>query len=149
MTKHTERKIMADIRQVTEKFAVSPQIDEDDFPEIAGKGFTLVVNNRPDGETFGQLSSVDAEKAALANSMSYKSIPFSGMPTMTEVDGLIEILDSTDAPIFAYCRSGTRSCTLWALASVKSGRETADSALEKARNAGYDLSHIASALNTF
>ena len=41
---------MADIRKVTEYFAVAPQIDESDVEEIAAKGYKTIIANRPDGE---------------------------------------------------------------------------------------------------
>jgi uncharacterized protein (TIGR01244 family) len=58
---------MADIRQVSDDFAVAPQIALEDMGEIAAAGFRLVINNRPDGESPGQPSSAqmaDAAKAA-------------------------------------------------------------------------------------
>ena len=43
-------------------------------------------------------------------------------------------------PVLAYCRSGTRSITLWALSQRNSvDREVLVAA---ARNAGYDLSQV-------
>ena len=134
---------MADIRQVSDKFAVAPQICEQDFATIAEKGFKLVINNRPDGEEFGQLTSADAESAAQAQGLQYKSIAISGTPTDDAVSAMMSTLQSTDGPIFAYCRSGTRSTVLWCIASVRLGNETPESALEKAAAAGYDLQGIA------
>ena len=137
---------MADIRQVTNDYAVAPQLDEDDFGPVAGAGFKFVINNRPDGETFGQMSGAKAQSGADANGMGYAAVPVSGMPTPEAIDETIRLMQTCQGPILAYCRSGTRSCTLWALASVKSGAETPDSAIEKARTAGYDLSHMRSML---
>mgnify|MGYP002738303486 CR=1 FL=1 len=42
-------------------------------------------------------------------------------------------------PMLAYCRSGTRSTTLWALAQAQSGAMSVDQILAAARAAGYDL----------
>jgi uncharacterized protein (TIGR01244 family) len=50
-------------------------------------------------------------------------------------------LDAADGPVLAYCRSGTRSCNLWALAEAKAGANSAE-LVEKAAGAGYDLSGI-------
>ena len=133
---------MADIRRVTETYAVAPQIDEDDFASIAAEGYNFVINNRPDGETFGQMPGATAQSGAAAAGMKYAAVPVSGAPTMTAVDETIAIMAANQGPILAYCRSGTRSCTVWALAAVKSGAETPESALTKAREAGYDLSHM-------
>ena len=43
-------------------------------------------------------------------------------------------------PVFCYCRSGTRSTTLWALSQA--GRLGADEIIALAANAGYDMSHL-------
>ena len=137
---------MADIKSVTDLFAVAPQIDEDDFAQIADAGFRLVINNRPDGETFGQMSSARAEQAAIAYGLDYVAIPVIGGPTPDAVTTLSDILENRDDPILAYCRSGTRSCTLWTMAAVKAGLETPETAINKAREAGYDLSPLANAL---
>ena len=47
-------------------------------------------------------------------------------------------------PVLAYCRSGTRSATLWALS--QSGKRSAEEILGMAADAGYDLGGIAGAL---
>ncbi|MGB2179026.1 MAG: beta-lactamase hydrolase domain-containing protein, partial [Hyphomonas sp.] len=38
---------MADIRRVTDAFAVAPQISEKDVEEIAAAGFKTIIANRP------------------------------------------------------------------------------------------------------
>ena len=138
---------MAEIKPVSDSFAVAPQIDADDFSQIALSGYKFVINNRPDGETFGQLPCEEAAKAAAAHDLEYKPIPVRGMPDPETIEALVDVLKTQDKPVLAYCRSGTRSCTLWALASVKAKQETVESALSKARQAGYDLSHISHVLH--
>ena len=133
---------MADIKQVTDNFSVAPQIEKDDLPQIAAAGFKTIVNNRPDGETFDQMTCATCSAAAQAAGLTYHEIKFAGMPQAEQIDEMVEVLKTAQSPIFAYCRSGTRSCTLWTIASVKSGQETPETALQKARNAGYDLSHL-------
>ena len=46
-------------------------------------------------------------------------------------------LDAAPKPALAYCRSGTRSITLWSLS--RAGRVPLPEILEKAKNAGYDM----------
>ena len=36
-----------DIRPLTPDYAVSPQVDPEDFAAIAAAGYTTVINNRP------------------------------------------------------------------------------------------------------
>jgi uncharacterized protein (TIGR01244 family) len=134
---------MVDIKRVTDTYSVAPQIDIDDFKAIKDAGFAFVINNRPDGETFGQLESAQAADKANEFDLKYAAVPIAGPQDLLEsCDALNAAIDEAEGPILAYCRSGTRSVTLWSLASVKAGRETPESAIEKARNAGYDLSHL-------
>ena len=139
---------MADIREVTNNFAVAPQIDEDDFAQIAAAGFKLVVCNRPDDETFGQMASATARTLAEDQGLGFVHIPFKGAPGPGEIDAMAKVLQDHPEPTFAYCRSGTRSTVVWAMASVKSGYETVDSAIAKAHKAGYDLSQMQGALSS-
>ena len=48
-------------------------------------------------------------------------------------------LAQTPGPHLAYCRSGTRSITLWAMARAKAGADP-DALVKAAADAGYDLS---------
>ena len=51
-----------------------------------------------------------------------------------------------DGPVLAYCRSGTRSCHLWALAAAKAGRDPGLLVAQGAA-AGYDLRPIGPTLD--
>jgi uncharacterized protein (TIGR01244 family) len=126
---------MADIRRVTEGFAVASQLGPADFDELRAMGFRTVINNRPDGEVPGQLTSAEAEAAARAAGLAYVHAPFVGRPT----EEAIQAAASAAGPTLAYCRSGTRSTSAWALAQAKSGLP-ADDIIRSARNAGYDIS---------
>ena len=55
------------------------------------------------------------------------------------------ILSQADGPVLAFCRSGTRSTYLWALARARLGDDP-DGLVEKAEAAGYDISGIRPAL---
>jgi uncharacterized protein (TIGR01244 family) len=127
-----------DLRPVTDGFAVAPQLELDDFPELARMGFRHVVNNRPDGESSDQPSSAAAQAAAKAAGLTYVHAPFAGQPPAAAIDALQQQLASATGPVIAYCRSGTRSITAWAIAQAKSGMDV-DAILEAVRNAGYNL----------
>lgn len=137
---------MPDFRRVTDDFYVAPQIEEADVPAAAAAGFRTIVNNRPDDEQPGQMPGAVAKAAALTAGLGYFPIPVSGPPSADAVAALEKVLGSAEGPVLAYCRSGTRSVTLWALASVKSGAVSPAAAIEAARGAGYDLSGLAPAL---
>ncbi|MGE3304062.1 MAG: TIGR01244 family sulfur transferase [Hyphomonadaceae bacterium] len=135
---------MADIRPVTLDFAVAPQLQAADFTEVAAAGFKTVINNRPERESPGQLSDADARAAAAAAGLDYVAIPFAGMPSPAQVEATRKALAEVKAPVLAYCRSGTRSITVWALSQA--GVRPVEQIVDLARAAGYDLSGLAGAL---
>lgn len=132
---------MADIRQVTDRFAVAPQLALEDFPSLASAGYRHVINNRPDGEAADQPSSAEAEAAAKAAGMTYVHAPFVGQPTAAAVKAVLVASSKT----IAYCRSGTRSVTAWAMAQASEGEE-AQYIIEQAQDAGYNLAPMANVL---
>ncbi len=130
---------MADIRKVTEEFSVAPQLDAADFAEIAAAGYRHIINNRPDGEAGDQLSSAEAAAAAEAAGMTYQHAPFQGPPTPEAETVLAAQLAAAEGPVLAYCRSGTRSITAWALHQGRKGNMSADEIVSAGSQAGYDL----------
>lgn len=130
---------MPDFRRVTDDFYVTAQITEADVPAAAAAGFKTIVNNRPDEEEAGQLRAEDARRAAGLAGLDYNHIPFSGPPSAAAIAETEKLLQSAAKPILAHCRSGTRSTTVWAMASVKSGALSPEAAVEAAAGAGYDL----------
>ena len=133
---------MTQFIQVTPSFAVSPQLTADDFAAAKAAGFALVINNRPDGEQPGQLTSAEAQAAALTAGLAYREIPISGMPGEAQVEQMVAVLEENSGLTLAYCRSGTRSITVWALAQALRGDMQADELLAAASRAGYDLSAL-------
>jgi uncharacterized protein (TIGR01244 family) len=131
---------MTEFRSVTPDFAVAPQLAVADFAAAAAAGFKAIINNRPDGEAPGQLSSVDAQKAAEAAGLAYHHIPVQGGPSPAVVAEMAAALEaSRSGPVLAYCRSGTRSVTAWAMAQAVAGAHSPDELVALAGDAGYDL----------
>jgi len=133
---------MTNFRRLSPTMLASPQIVPQDLREAEQKGVTLVVNNRPDGEEPDAPQSAEIESAAREHGMDYLYLPVthSGI-SAAQIDSLNEALASNDGTALGYCRSGTRSTMLWALARVKAGAAPDDIA-EAAAQAGYDLSSI-------
>lgn len=130
-------------RVLTPDFAVAGQLRPEDMATAAAQGYTLVINNRPDGEEPGQPSAEEMAAAAKAAGLEYHYIPLRGGGlTMDHVDQTAAVLAQGKGPILAFCRSGMRSTTLWALASARAGADPQElSALAGA--AGYDLGPVA------
>lgn len=129
-------------RTLDDTISVAGQIAPADMVEARTQGFVAIVNNRPDGEQPGQPSGAEIEAAARAAGLAYTAIPVdhSGMRE-SQVAAMAEVLEQAPGPILAFCRSGTRSTYLWALARARLG-DDADTLVEKAANAGYDLSPL-------
>jgi uncharacterized protein (TIGR01244 family) len=127
---------MTAFRNVTDGFAVSAQISPEDVEAAAADGVTLVINNRPDGEDAGQAPGSVIEAAAKQAGLHYVHIPIVGRPSPAQVEAMKSAISATSGKVLAYCRSGTRSITVWAM-GVDQPRETV---LGLSRVAGYDLS---------
>ena len=130
-------------RTIDETIAVAPQLSPDDLKDARAQGFTLIVNNRPDGEEPGQPTDAEMARAAADAGLAYRAIPVThaGFADGT-IDAMKMVLEDADGPILAYCRSGTRSCFLWALARARMGDDP-QALAQKAEGAGYDLRPIA------
>jgi uncharacterized protein (TIGR01244 family) len=133
---------MPDIRSVTPDFAVAPQISLQDFAELAAAGFKRVISNRPDAEVPPALSSATMAAAAQAAGLDYVYVPVVGMPSAGAVEAIFAAVQDADGPVLAYCRSGTRSITAWAIGQAQHGAAAPDALIALGRDAGYDLSGV-------
>ena len=131
---------MTNIHRVTAEFAVAPQLTPDEVADVAGQGFRLLINNRPDHEAAGQPTSLAMAEAAKAAGMDYLHIPVGGGSGPGQAEAMYEAVKGSDAPVLAFCRSGTRSITTWAMGQVEAGARSRDELVALGRNAGYDLS---------
>lgn len=133
-------------RTLDDRTHVFGQIDPADVATAKALGITTIINNRPDGEEPGQPSGAAIAAAARDAGLTYVAIPVDHSGFRPEqVTLMAEALAAADGPVLAWCRSGTRSTFLWALAEASRGRDGADIAA-RARAAGYDLSPIRGAL---
>jgi uncharacterized protein (TIGR01244 family) len=130
------------MRKVDDSISVSPQIQPGDVAAIKAAGFVAIVNNRPDDEEPGQPSGDAIRAAAEEAGLAYTAIPITHAGfSLPQVEAMAAALAAADGPVFAYCRSGTRSCNLWALAEARGGAHPAI-LIEKGADAGYDLNGI-------
>lgn len=133
---------MLDIRRIDDRISVAPQIAPEDIAAVKAAGFVAIVNNRPDGEEGGQPTGDAIRAAAEDHGLAYTSIPVTHAGfSMPQVTAMIEALASASGPVLAYCRSGTRSCNLWALAQAGLGGDP-DALTGAARDAGYDIAGL-------
>ncbi len=131
-----------ELKRINQHVTVSPQISPEDIPTLKAAGFTTIVNNRPDGESPDQPSSDEIEQAAQAAGLVYHYIPLGRDGVSADmVERMTDALEESEGPVFAYCRSGRRATTLWALSQA--GKLPADRIIAEAAAAGYDMSHLA------
>ncbi|HLL30200.1 MAG TPA: TIGR01244 family sulfur transferase [Allosphingosinicella sp.] len=126
-------------------FVAVRQVTAGDMDEAAASGIRLIVNNRPDGEEPGQPCSSEIEAAARDAGLNYRHIPIAGVIPPEQVEAMAEALEQ--GPVLAFCRSGTRSVFLWALARAAKGTP-AEESVAAAAAAGYDLGPIRALLQT-
>ena len=131
-------------RKLTDSVYTSPQIGPGEVAEAKALGVGLIVNNRPEGESDDQTPGDEIAAAAQAAGIDYVAIPVTHAGfSEPQVTAMREALERAgDARVLAYCRSGTRSTLLWALAEASAGTDPQMLA-QAAAGAGYDLAPVA------
>ncbi len=133
--------------QLSDQVWASPQIGVAEVGEAAAQGIGLIINNRPEGESDDQTCGSDIAAAAHAAGIAYVAIPVTHAGfSEPQVSAMAAALGDTAVPVLAYCRSGTRSTLLWALAEASRGADPGELA-RQAAHAGYDVSSIAPLLD--
>ncbi len=131
-----------EFRTISPKFTVSPQISVEDVGTIAAQGFRAIICNRPDGEGADQPSFKEIVAAAKAAGIDARYVPVqSGMVKDGDVEAFGTALEDLQRPVFAYCRTGTRSATLWSFHEAMK-RPIAE-ILTATKAAGYDMNGVA------
>ena len=128
---------MSGFRRVTDEFWVSPQISVEGIAAAKAQGFTRIINNRPDGESADQPPSAQIEAAARAAGLDYVFAPVSGQPSPDAIAAVRAATHGSTGKTLAYCRSGTRSISTWALGQA--GDRDREELIRLATEAGYDL----------
>ena len=125
---------------LTPDLSVMGQIDSADLADAARAGFKALICNRPDGEGADQLNFPEVQVAARAAGMEARYLPvMSGKVPAEDAAAFGEALAALPKPVLAYCRTGTRSVTLWSLSEGARGRPLPE-ILSATKAAGYDMS---------
>jgi uncharacterized protein (TIGR01244 family) len=134
-----------DFNVINDQLTVSGQILPQEVSTLAERGFKTLICNRPDEEVEEALQSSALEAAAKAAGLNFRYLPiYPGQFTEEMADEMRTVMTELDGPFYAYCRSGTRSCTLWALSQA--GILDAQDIITQAAAGGYDLSGMAAYL---
>ena len=130
-----------DIRQITPRYSVAPQIHPEDIAAIKAAGFVAVICNRPDEEVPTSLDSGNLAEAAQAAGLAFHNLRLTHQ-TMTpdNVARQRSLIETATGPVLAYCASGTRSSVVWSLGQA--GHRPVADILQATAAAGYDLAGL-------
>lgn len=128
-------------KKISPEFSVSSQISAADVADIASQGFRSIICNRPDGEVADQPAFHEISRAAGEAGLEARYIPVtSGGVSDGDAAAFADAMRALPKPVLAYCRSGTRSATLWSLSQA--GNLPATEILAATGAAGYDMSRV-------
>ncbi|WP_417249095.1 TIGR01244 family sulfur transferase [Celeribacter sp.] len=131
-----------EIKRLTDGLSVSGQVQLDDIAKLARRGFRTIICNRPDGEAPDQPTHDEVEKAAAEAGLEFRYLPVTpGVVTEETAEAFRQALIDVPGPVFGYCRSGTRTTTLWSLAMAK--EKSVVDILAATKAAGYDMTGVA------
>lgn len=129
------------IKYLDERVSVSEQLDCDAVIQLAQAGVEVLVCNRLEDECENQPTFAEFKKVARDHNMEFIAIPFArGQMTIDHCRAFAELLESGKR-VHAFCRTGNRSCNLWAVARCLAGADK-QALLENARAAGFDVSGV-------
>lgn len=130
------------IKEIEPTYYVSEQITADDIESLKAQGIRSIICNRPDGEAEDQPPYADIESKATELGLEVLYIPIpKGDITEEQISTFVNEFYKLPMPVLAYCRSGMRSTSLWALAN--STRLRPEDIIARATGAGYDISSLA------
>ena len=123
-----------DVKELSDIFAVSPQIHVSDLEQLKADGYTRVICNRPSGESMLEDQPDSIRKAAENLGLEFIENPIvPGQMTLENVEA--QRIES--GKTLAYCASGTRSSIAWALSVA--GRMGTAEILERMEKAGFPM----------
>ncbi|MGB5290505.1 MAG: TIGR01244 family sulfur transferase [Lysobacterales bacterium] len=128
-----------EIKRISPFLSVSPQIYAAHVERLAYLGFKTIINNRPDNETDDQPLVEELSEMAAKYDIEFINIPvIPGELTEQNVKEFGDAMNRVKGPVLAYCRSGMRSTSLWALYEAR--HMGSDAIINFASELGYDLS---------
>ena len=131
-----------EIKKISDKFSVSPQIAVADMAAIKAAGFRAIICNRPDGEGADQPTFAEIEKAAQEAGIEARYVPVvTGKVSDDDAVAFGAALKDIPRPVLAYCRTGTRCATLWSF--NEASKRPMPEILAATKAAGYDMNGVA------
>ncbi len=130
-----------EIKTINAEISVATQITPDDVQKLVDQGFRALICNRPDGEAADQPNFSEIEAAAKKAGLEIRNLPIvSGKVSDQDAADFGAAMQELPRPILAYCRTGTRSATLWSLSQAN--RMSVADILAATKAAGYDMGGV-------
>ena len=127
-----------ELKRIQREFWVADQITVQDLDTIAAQGIRSIMCNRPDGEGADQPNMIEIQAAAKQYDIEVLYLPVtSGKVSDEQALEFAQLYQNAQKPLLAFCRSGMRSMTLWALSQVSG--QSIEQMLLTAKQHGYTL----------
>ena len=129
------------IVHITPDLGLTAQLRPDEIAGVAAAGYRTLINARPDAEEPGQPASAELAAAAERCGLAYRHIPITpGQIGDSQVADFHSALVDLPDPVLAFCRTGTRAASLWALGHAPNSDPEA--LIAAAAAAGYDIASL-------
>ncbi len=118
---------------IAENLTISGQPSEEQLKALSEKGYTTIINLRPEGEFDG----FDESAAVASLGMNYVSIPVQKTQSITAEDAqaLHAALEGASGPVLLHCASGGRATGLFAIEQYLMAGASREQAVEIATQA--------------
>lgn len=128
------------VNKLSNSFSVSSQIALEDIKFLGDLGYRSIIICRPDGEE-GQPSfqEISVTAARIGIDVAYSPLPMGESP-MEALPGFKMSMSKLKGPTLGYCKSGMRSCLLWALS--QKGEQSADQIISSVQSAGFNIERL-------
>ncbi len=102
---------------LTAQVSVAAQVQLASVPRLRARGFTTLVDLRPDGESRDEPDSTEMAQAAREAGLVFRYVPVppTGTAAPASVDALRDILVASSGPVLLYCRTARRAARAWSL----------------------------------
>lgn len=131
-----------DLKPISDKVSISEQLQLGDISSLVELGFRSIICNRPDGEGSDQPTFDEITAVAEPLGLSVRYLPVApGKISDEDVTDFSKAMRELPKPVLAFCRTGTRSATLWSLSQAN--KQPIPDILSAAKTAGYDMSGAA------
>ncbi len=133
------------VRHLAAQIDLAPQLPLQAITGMRSRGYTTVIDLRPDGEDADEPPSTHMAQQAQAAGVKFKyvPVPHGDIPEAAVNQLRRELAETQGEQVLLYCRSGRRAARTWALAeSGRPGGLTVAQILDAVKAAGQDATDL-------